>query len=51
VKTAIDLQNVVERLIADVWTHKLDPRTAAGLVPLLGLRLRTLEILMFGLRN
>jgi hypothetical protein len=44
VKTAIDLQNLVERLIADVWTRKLDPRTAGGLVPLLGLRLRTLEI-------
>jgi hypothetical protein len=43
-KTALDLQNLVERLIADVWTRKLDPRTAAGLVPLLGLRIRTLEI-------
>ena len=43
-KTALDLQNLVERLIADVWTRKLDPRTAGGLVPLLSLRLRTLEI-------
>jgi hypothetical protein len=44
VKTAMDLQNQVERLIADVWTRKLDARTAVGLVPLLGLRLRAIEI-------
>jgi hypothetical protein len=44
VETAIDLKNMVARLIADVSTGKLNPRTAAGLVPLLGLQLRTIEI-------
>jgi hypothetical protein len=44
VDTAIDLKNMVARLISDVSTGKLDPRTAAGLVPLLGLQLRTIEV-------
>jgi hypothetical protein len=38
------VKNVVARLITDVSTGKVNPRTAAGLVPLLGLALRTIEI-------
>jgi hypothetical protein len=44
VETATDLKNLVARLIADVSTGKVNPRTAAGLVPLLGLQLRTIEV-------
>ncbi|MGA8311871.1 MAG: hypothetical protein WB755_17690 [Terriglobales bacterium] len=50
VETAIDLKNMVARLIADVSTGKLHPRTAAGLVPLLGLQLRTIEIADYDVR-
>jgi hypothetical protein len=44
VETATDVKNMVARLIKDVSTGKVNPRTAAGLVPLLGLALRTIEI-------
>lgn len=44
VETANDIKNMVARLILDVSTGKVNPRTAAGLVPLLGLQLRTIEV-------
>jgi hypothetical protein len=37
------LQATVARLISDVYSGKLPPRTAAGLAPLLNLQLRTIE--------
>jgi hypothetical protein len=44
VETAVDVKNLVSRLIVDVSTGKVNPRAAAGLVPLLGLQLRTIEV-------
>ena len=44
VETAIDVKNLVSRLIVDISTGKVNPKTVAGLVPLLGLQLRTIEI-------
>jgi len=37
------VQEAVDRLIADVYAGKLQPRVAAGLAPLLSLQLRVLE--------
>jgi hypothetical protein len=37
------VQDAVEKLIADVYAGKLQPRVAAGLAPLLNLQLRTIE--------
>ena len=44
VETATDLRNMVAGLIRDVSTGKVNPRTAAGLVPLFSLQLRTIEV-------
>jgi hypothetical protein len=44
VETATDVKTMVARLITDIMTGKVDRRTTAGLVPLLGLALRTIEI-------
>jgi hypothetical protein len=41
---AIAVRETVARLITDVSTGKLNSRIATGLVPLLGLQLRTIEI-------
>jgi hypothetical protein len=37
------VRDTVKRLISDVYTGKLHPRTAAGLAPLLHLQLRAIE--------
>jgi hypothetical protein len=44
VETANDIKNMVAQLILGVSTGKVNPRTAAGLVPLLGLQLRTIDV-------
>ena len=38
------MRDTVARLIADVYSGKLHPRTAAGLAPLMNLQLRAIEI-------
>jgi hypothetical protein len=43
-ESAADVKNLVARLIREVSTGKVNPRTAAGLVPLLNLSLRAIEI-------
>lgn len=50
VETATDLKNLVARLITVVSTGKVNPRTATGLVPLLGLQLRTIEVVDLDVR-
>jgi hypothetical protein len=40
---AIAVRDAVARLIADVYSGKLQPRVAAGLAPLLNLQLRAIE--------
>lgn len=41
--SAFAVQNVVERLIGDVYAGKVHPRIASGLAPLLNLQLRAIE--------
>ena len=41
--TALAVRETVARLIADVYAGKMNPRTAAGLAPLLNLQLRAIE--------
>lgn len=41
--SATDVRDAVKRLISDVYEGKLNPRTAAGLAPLLQLQLRAIE--------
>jgi len=43
VDSALALRKTVDRLIAEVYAGKLDPRAAAGLVPLLKLQLHVIE--------
>ena len=38
------MRDAVARLIADIYSGKLQPRLAAGLAPLLNLQLRAIEI-------
>jgi len=38
------VRDAVARLIADIYSGKLQPRLAAGLAPLLNLQLRAIEI-------
>ena len=42
--TALAVRQTVERLIKDVYSGKMNPRTAASLTPLLNLQLRAIEI-------
>lgn len=42
-KTATAVRDMVEKLISEIYTHRLHPRIAAGLVPLLNLQLRAIE--------
>jgi hypothetical protein len=44
VDSATAVRDTVARLIADVYTGKLHPRTAAGLAPLIHLQLRAIEM-------
>jgi hypothetical protein len=41
---ALAVRDTVARLITDVYTGKLHPRTAAGLAPLMHLQLRAIEM-------
>lgn len=41
--TAAAVRETVARLIADVYAGKMNPKTAAGLAPLLNLQLRAIE--------
>ena len=41
--TALAVRETVARLIEDVYAGKMNPRTAAGLAPLLSLQLRAIE--------
>ena len=41
--TAMAVRETTARLIADVYSGKMNPRTAAGLAPLLNLQLRAIE--------
>ena len=53
VNNALAVKEMVSRLITEVSTGNLQPRIAAGLVPLLNLQLRAIEIAiwMFGSQN
>ena len=41
--SVLAVQDIVARLVADVYAGKLHPRVAAGLAPLMTLQLRTIE--------
>jgi hypothetical protein len=41
--TAMAVRDTVARLIADVYAGRINPRTAAGLAPLLNLQMRAIE--------
>jgi hypothetical protein len=42
-ETAMAVQDTLDRLIAEVYSGKLDPRVAVGLAPLLSLQLRAIK--------
>ena len=42
--TAAELRDLGTRLIADILAGRINPRTAAGLVPLMNLQLRAVEV-------
>src|SRR6266481_4470089 len=42
--TAAELRDLGTRLIADMLAGRINPRTAAGLVPLMNLQLRAVEV-------
>jgi hypothetical protein len=42
-ETATAVRDTVAQLVADVYAGKMNPRTAAGLAPLLNLQLRAIE--------
>ncbi len=41
---AVAVRNMVDRLIADVYEGRIQPRIAAGLAPLLNLQLRAIDV-------
>jgi hypothetical protein len=42
-ETAMEVRQVVSRLVADVYAGKLQPRVAAGMAPLLNLQLQAIK--------